>query len=294
MHVNNYQIGLPLWLVLLVVCSEGDISSRNMRDYLLRKKEWISIDNNVQSDDFPDVRVCSDMALISVPKIHIFTDDVDLIAEKATGLKFSKVVFLSKHKAVSKIPTLTIHPIGNFGKADYGGKDSTLVPSAPGLMTQVLRNMGKLGATIPFRTSYEVTHHGPWLNTPSLFLEVGSDESQWGNLEAAAVLSDSLLQADVSDYPCAIGVGGGHYAPQFTETALSKKISFGHMVPNYALQGLNEEEIIKRIMMAATASSTHLAYIHKKSMKRSEASKLQDLMESAGLEIISSKDLDVL
>jgi len=280
--------------VLLIVCSEEDTSSRNMRDYLLCKRDWRGVDISSRSDDCIDVHLCSDMALLSIPRIHIFTDDVDRIAEKATGLKFSSVVFLSRHKAVSGIPTLTVHPIGNFGKADYGGKDSTLVPSTPSLMTQVLRNMSRLSTDIPFQISYEVTHHGPWLKTPTMFLEIGSDESQWGNLEAAKVLSESLLQAENQEYPCVIGVGGGHYAPQFTEIALTNKVSFGHMVPNYAISGLEEEETIKRISMAAEASSTHLAYIHKKSMKRSEASRLQTLLESNGLEVISSKDLDAL
>ena len=279
--------------MLLIVCSEEDVSSCNMRNYIFSKKEWTRIDD-VQSEDCLSVHVCTDMVLISIPKIHIFTDDVDRIAEKITGLKFSNTVFLSRHKSASKIPTLTVHPIGNFGKADYGGKESSLVPSTPSLMTQVLRNMNRFSIDIPFRVSYEVTHHGPWLNTPCMFLEIGSDESQWSNLDAARVLSESLLQAEIQDHPCTIGIGGGHYAPQFTEISLSKKISFGHMVPNYALSGLDEEETIKRISMASDASNTHLAYIHKKSMKRSEASRLQSLMESEGLEFISSKDLDPL
>lgn len=265
-----------------------------MRDYILGKRDWRGIDLPDGLDDVASVHICSEMALLSIPNIHIFTDDVDSIAEEATGLQFSSVVFLSRHKAVSGIPTLTVHPIGNFGKADYGGKESTLVPSTPSLMTQVLRNMSRLSTDIPFQVSYEVTHHGPWLKTPSMFLEIGSDESNWGNLEAAVVLSESLLQAENQDYPSVIGVGGGHYAPQFTEMSLTYKVSFGHMVPNYAISGLEDEEIIKRIMMAAEASSAHLAYIHKKSMKRSEASRLQNLMESKGLEVISSKDLDPL
>ena len=30
-----------------------------------------------------------------------------------------------------------------------------------------------------FERSLEVTHHGPWLTAPSLFLEIGSDATMW-------------------------------------------------------------------------------------------------------------------
>jgi D-aminoacyl-tRNA deacylase len=63
------------------------------------------------------------------------------------------------------------------------------------------------------------------------------------------------------------------------------------MVPNYALRGLDDDGILERVQMAADATGTRSVYMHRKSMKRSEASRMQALLESAGMEIVSSRDL---
>lgn len=277
--------------MLLIVCSEEDLPSRNMRDRLLQVRDWELGGAAADDGRHDEVMISEGMALISIPGIHIRTDDVDQMASDATGLEFSDVVFLSRHKAVSGIPTLTVHPIGNYEKADFGGREGSLVPASPALMTQLLREMQARCSHMHFQVSYEVTHHGPWLQTPTMFLEIGSDESQWGDRQAAECLVDALLATRPLDHPKVVGVGGGHYAPQFTEMSLMKEVSFGHMVPNYALRGLDDDGILERVQMATDATGTRSVYMHRKSMKRSEASRMQALLESAGMEIVSSRDL---
>jgi len=39
----------------------------------------------------------------------------------------TSIIFLSRHSAKSLRPSLTVHPIGNFSKAEFGGKDFTLI-----------------------------------------------------------------------------------------------------------------------------------------------------------------------
>ena len=108
-------------------------------------------------------------------------------------------------------------------------------------MTSLLRGLKANAADIPFQVSFETTHHGPFLKKPTLFIEIGSDKTNWENQRAAQVIAKTLLGVEVNEYPIAIGIGGGHYAPRFTEVALSKKISFGHLFPNYAMEGMTEE-----------------------------------------------------
>ena len=280
----------------MTVCSEEDLPSCNMRDHLLRVRDWEEVGSAAEDGSHGAVMASGDLALMTIPHIHIRTDYVDRMAKNSSGIDFSSVVFLSRHKAASGIPTLTMHPIGNFGKADFGGRDNLLVPASPNLMTQLLRETSARCKGLQYQVSFEVTHHGPWLDTPCIFLEVGSNASQWGDKVAAEGLVEALLRAmvDVPSYPQVVGVGGGHYAPQFTETSLSKEVSFGHMVPNYALAGQDEEGRLKRVRMATDASDTNVVYIHRKSMKRSEASSLEALLESDGLEVVSSRDLDPL
>ncbi len=267
-----------------------------MRDHLLQKGKWDRAAPAAADGSHGELLSCGDMVLMSIPEIHIRSDDVDRLAEEACGRRPEAVVFLSRHSAASGIPTLTVHPIGNYGDADFGGRPGALVPPAAHLMTETLREMSSRCGDLDFQVSYEVTHHGPWLETPTMFLEVGSDASRWGDRDAAARLVDSLLSARKAEDgdPVLIGVGGGHYAPQFTEMALQKRASFGHMVPNYALKGIDDEEKLKKVRLAADASGSELIYMHRKSMKRSEARSLQELLESDGMEVLSSRDLESL
>ncbi|MBR1888981.1 MAG: hypothetical protein IJ810_03415, partial [Candidatus Methanomethylophilus sp.] len=91
-----------------------------------------------------------------------------------------------------------------------------------------------------------------------------------------------------------IGVGGGHYAPRFTELALSSKVNFGHMLPNYQMEGRSDEDVAASIRKATEASRTECVFIHRKSMKGSQATHLREMAESMGCEVMRSEDFEPL
>jgi D-aminoacyl-tRNA deacylase len=146
-----------------------------------------------------------------------------------------------------------------------------------------------------YQISFEVTHHGPFLRSPTLYLEIGSSEGQWPDVKAAEALARSFLEVDVIKAPKLIGLGGGHYAPRFSEVALKKKVSIGHMITNHFADHATDDELILAIRKALEASE-HAAqvYIHKKSVSRSRATHLRDLVIQSGAEAIDSSDLEDL
>lgn len=271
----------------LLVCSEPDTPSVNMKAALLRKGEW----EDGGSDGSASYLLSERYIMMTVPGLHIYAEDADSVARKIAD--FDNMVFLSRHKAVSKMPTLTVHPVGNYKTADFGGRNGTLCPASPHLMSATLRAMQDLNDTDVYTVSFEVTHHGPFTETPAFFIEIGSDESHWGDLHAAEILTDALLAAEADgDNLTAIGVGGGHYAPRFSEVALSHRIDFGHMIPKYQIDGSDDDEIVRMIKQASEMTGTKVAYVHKKSLKGPEERRVRALMESEGMETVSSKDLD--
>jgi D-aminoacyl-tRNA deacylase len=275
----------------LLLCSTADEASVNIKDRLLERARWQEVGSY---DGHPVLSHASDL-LVTFSAVHLHSDDLDHAVSQVTGKEFESVVFLSRHKAASGIPTLTVHPIGNYGKADYGGRAGTLVPCAPEMMTSTLRSMQRMASGLPFQVSFEVTHHGPFLTTPTMYIEIGSDEGNWGNIEAGRVLAQALLETEVRDAPVAIGIGGGHYAPRFTESVITKKVAFGHMIPNHALEAADDAAISNMIHMALQNSSgARLAYIHKKSMARSRATHIKAIVESLGAQVIDSSDLEDL
>jgi D-aminoacyl-tRNA deacylase len=156
-------------------------------------------------------------------------------------------VFLSRHSSASGIPTLSVHTPGNLAEAKFGGKPKTVSISPAAAMKNALSEMAKLKTEkgLDYEVSYECTHHGPSLDTPAMFVEVGSSPKQWRDTEAAAVVADAAVAAVQECQSCsvALGIGGPHYNRKFTKLALTNRWAFGHMIPKYALGKVDDETI---------------------------------------------------
>ena len=271
----------------LFVCYEQDLPSFNMKEQLLRKLQW----EDMGSDGVNSYMSCDDKVLMTIDRMHVHAENLDDAARKF-GVKVDDIVVLSRHSSSSGKPTLTVHPIGNYRSNDMGGKVETLVKASSHLMTGTLRRIAELNRDPVYSVSFEVTHHGPYVDVPTMYIEIGSDESHWGDMAAAEVLADSLLSAEEKDHPVVIGVGGGHYAPRFTDLVLSTKVDMGHMVPNYQISESSDEDVARMISSAAKASDTKMVYVHRNSMKGPEERRVNSIIDSLGLERVSSKDFD--
>ena len=273
----------------LLICCEEDLPSVNMNKCLREQGGW----EELGSDANGSYCARGDDAIMTIKDKHITHEDIDVHAE-AFGIHVDEVVFMSRHSAASGIPTLTVHPIGNYKGAEFGGRDHTLVRSAPSSMSSALRSIFRHNDTDVYNVSFEVTHHGPYLERPTYFIEIGSDESHWGDMHAAEILSSVLMDAEPSEgHVKAIGVGGGHYAPRFTEAVCKYKVDIGHMIPVYQIDGMDDDTVIDYLKKACAATEdTKCVYLHRKSFKGPEERRVKGLIESLGLELIGSKDLD--
>ena len=272
----------------LVVCSDKDAASVNIVEQLLRLGKW---EPAGQFEGAPARRM-GESFIATIPVHHLYYDDIDDKVEKALGVRPSLVIFASRHKSASNMRTLTVHPIGNFGKAEMGGRDGTLVPAAPREMTMALKGLAKRGAGLKYQISLEATHHGPYLKTPTFYIEIGSDEEAWRETEPARVIAEvifEVLTGPVPENPIAVGVGGGHYVPRITDVAREKKIAFGHMLPSYAFEDGWTPETLK-LMLDATPGAK-LVYFHKKAIKTPVLRDMVAWFCQNGVEPFSSKDI---
>ncbi len=185
--------------------------------------------------------------IVTVNRHHIYEDGIDKKLSEILG-PIDHMVFISKHASKAGIHSLTVHPIGNFGSAKFGGRDRSLVPPAPHEMTTALRELYdeaiRCGLTHEYEVSFEATHHGPYLETPTYYIEIGSDDRCWNDKNAGEAIAKTLMRSktNVNDSdPVLLCVGGGHYAPEFTDVALDRNVSIGHMVPGWALKDLDHD-----------------------------------------------------
>ncbi len=233
----------------------------------------------------------NDFRMVLVDRIHLDEDFVDDRVSAELKEPVEVIIFASRHRAESKIPTLTVHPIGNYSSADFGGKPGTLSNSSPQLMTSALRELSGRAKGMGFNISFETTHHGPIVSSPAFYIEIGSYEELWGREDAAEAIAETIMNAKDESFPVVLGVGGGHYAPRYTEIALSRKVAFGHMAANYAINALDPQMIQQ---MAAKSGGAKKVYFHKKSMPRPAYRELRERFTSSGIEEISSENLETL
>ena len=202
-----------------------------------------------------------------------------------TNIEIENIVFLSRHRAASGRPSLTVHPIGNWGKADYGGLPGEVSGASPVWMTGLLLKIYE--NRLPgYDVCFEATHHGPLIETPTMFLEIGSSENQWGLREPAEALVKSLLELEPAKGIKVVGIGGGHYTPRFTEATLSHGVCLGHIVANYGVPSLTPE-LLKNAIKASGADGI---YFHKKGMKKPDYRKWKEYAEKEGIKIFSQAD----
>ena len=186
-------------------------------------------------------QLAPEVELLRRPGLHVL--DASLGHALPERLRSVPIVFPSRHRSESGIACLTVHPLGNLGPtAEVGGEPGRLVPTAARLMADTLRQLEVPARAISVPATYEATHHGPLLHQPAFFVEIAEALPDAERRAVAIPLADALL--DLDEDPAdrvAVGVGGGHYAPHFTELALTRRWAFGHMVPRHALEGLTAD-----------------------------------------------------
>jgi D-aminoacyl-tRNA deacylase len=146
------------------------------------------------------------------------------------------LIFLSRHSSSMGIPAFTVHAEGNWSsEASLGGRPKMLSVSSPVGMLKALRTIKAINNT-DLDVTYEATHHGPLINSPSFFVELGGNEDVINNAEHAKLLADAVarsIDADAGYGKIAVGFGGMHYPRKFTALALDGKYAFSHIMSKH-------------------------------------------------------------
>jgi D-aminoacyl-tRNA deacylase len=225
--------------MLAIVVSRADEASERIGDQLLSLAGWDEHVDEHRSDangggtvyrtDGAELRTFDDL--------HLGLDGVAASFEEPDLL-----VFASRH-AGDTGPLLTAHATGNFGPAEYGGRDGSLARAAPNALS-VVRAALEAEAPSGYDTGIECTHHGPSIvGCPSLFVELGSDEPQWRDDDAAEAVARAIFA--LRDVPAhseraIVGFGGGHYAPRFDRILTETDWGVGHVAADWAIEAMGD------------------------------------------------------
>ena len=228
----------------------------------------------------------------------IYLDELSIYADKEVNEKCKNsdfVIFATKHESEKKMPALTVHAPGNWGNADYGGENGRVCKTS-GMFMKLLFNILKDEAEKQKLGGYEITmectHHGPLIDKPCCFIEIGSSYEEWNDSDAGNVVAMTIKRAINNivvldkDYEAVVGVGGPHYCPNFNKIQLNSEYAVGHVIPQYVFP-LTKEMV--REAVGGTFEKVKKVIIDWKGCGVSaERERVIGLLEGDGLEVVRS------
>lgn len=269
--------------MILIVASMTDVASKNIAqklidNYRFEKTEASFQQNSIYVSKSQDAEV----KLVFINQETIWAQDI------TDHFSPQLVVFVSRHSGVAGIPTLSVHTPGNLTeKAEFGGLPRKISVSPASAMKNVLSEMNRLvkEMSLNYEVSYECTHHGPSLDVPTMFAELGSSPTQWKDLKAAEAVAHATMAAVIkkSNYPTVLGVGGPHYNRRFTEIALSTSRAFGHIIPKWAAPHVDSEMI--RQCVKRTLEKVESAVFDWKGVKGADRERIANTLKELNVPI---------
>lgn len=254
----------------LIITSSKDAASFNIRKKFLDSSQYefemisdkwennvlykfLSFKNEytdqIREDFFKEHEIY--LGLTNQRLIYLNNDNVEDIS-----INPEMMIFASRHASKTGRPAFLVHTTGNWsGDIRYGGRKKELsMSSALLLKAGYLSFLKYTKNTIvnDFSIDIEVSHHGPTnLNTPLVFMELGSTPNEWHHNEGGIVAANAILKAIIKytelikdpNQKIGVGFGGTHYAPQFQKLIANTNIAISYICPKYYIRELDAELI---------------------------------------------------
>jgi D-aminoacyl-tRNA deacylase len=270
--------------MILIVASSKDVASLNIKERIMANYQFKEEAGGFQGSTYFSSELAGyTVRLITLSGESVFAQD---LAEAFSDLKL--VVFISRHSSLSGTPTLSVHTPGNLNEAKLGGIAQTVSIAPSNAMREVLKVLMKtrMEKSLQYEVSYEGTHHGPCLNVPVMFTELGSSTAQWEDREAAEAVAQASMEA-ISKFKrttstrTTLGIGGPHYNKKFTKVALEQEVAFGHMIPKYAISTLTTD--VLRQCVTKTLEKVEYVTLDWKGIKGDDKPKVLHMLDELRL-----------
>ena len=248
---------------------------------------------------FKEISFSPQTPIIELNKETIYSD---INIKKYPELKEVEFLFFaSTHRSKKGDPSLCLHVAGNWRGADLGGKEGKVCPSSAFVMKYLFKKLdenAKKNKEVynKYKITMEGTHHGPLINIPSCFIELGSLEEEWKDKDAAKVLAKTMLSLNniefnnlnEKEWKPTLAIGGGHYCLNFNQIQLTSNYAISHVIPDYSFPVT--EKIIKEAE-EKTKEQIDEVLIDWKSMKSKERLKLLEVLDRLKLKYIKTRNI---
>jgi D-aminoacyl-tRNA deacylase len=214
----------------LIIASKKDKAGINITTQLSQFKENPLLSSMKDKPNFDFYLVDEEV---------VYTENLDL--EKIN--KYDFIIFASKHQSEKKQKTLSIHAPGNWRDNDFGGEKEKISKASALFQKQLFEKLNSNVEKYEFKNynvTLECTHHGPSIDKPCVFIEIGATDIEWNDRRAGFIIAKTIKETinEFKENPyneVAIGIGGPHYCPNFNQIQLSSNIAIAHIIPKYSL-----------------------------------------------------------
>ncbi len=264
MHVRN----------VCLVISSGDPASLNIGRRVLE----------IAGRRFTCGRI--EVLVLNIDKLHLHVKSHEELSPEA-----DMVVFLSRHSGTPGFPIITAHVPGNFGEARYGGLPRKVSVAPPLFLKAFIQEAKILTEGTRFEVAMEPTHHGPSLDVPTAFVEIGCSEEEWTDPLAGEIVAKAVMRALKrflgENFRPAVGIGGPHINHHFTRIQLLSDYALGHIIRNYDLSEV-DLPLLRSAFMRSDPKA-NVALLDWKSIRSSLKDKITLMLEEISVETIKVK-----
>ncbi|MFA6089677.1 MAG: D-aminoacyl-tRNA deacylase [Candidatus Woesearchaeota archaeon] len=262
-----------------IIVSKKDIAGLNIKDKLQKYHSFLPTEEIFDSNSvmkFGDKN--NEVKLFTIENDSIHSENID---KKIYADNF---IFATKHQAASGTHSLSIHVPGNFGMAGAGGKNHFLGKAMSSFMKYSYKRMQELSEGLNFQIIQECTHHGPCIDKPVMFIEIGSSQESWIREDAGKIIAQIIYELVVNEIPILkeyAVIGGMHY--NYVADKINKNTEFcvGHICTKYNMDNLNEE-IVEQIVLKSETSSVEFLFDWKGANTAESRNKVISIIESKG------------
>ena len=264
--INPFQN--PILMNIAIISSLKDKASTNIKEHLINYYNFSKLEQEFDDNIIYYKKINNnEIKLYTIDSKLIHAEDLD------KQIEADVFIFISKHAAKEERKSLTLHAIGNFGKAEFGGREKTLCIAPSVYLKNIFNELSKNAQDSDYEASIEATHHGPYLEKPVLFVEIGSSEKEWIDENAGNIIAKSIINIIKKDnnifneknliinnesmkkinndennnYESVFVIGGSHYNHVANKVMLKTDLAVGHICAKYNLENL-DESLIKEAM----------------------------------------------
>jgi D-aminoacyl-tRNA deacylase len=262
-------------LKFCIIVSKKDLAGLNIKNNLLKKfkfkkKEHFYTFNNI--------------VLYTVEDESFNCNNID------KEINADLFIFATRHQSSKGVHSLSIHAPGNWSNANLGGLPNKLCIAPASYIKQGLIILNKLASHLNYEITVEQTHHGPYIDKPCFFIEIGSNEKQWQDSKSGEIIAKTIMQIIKSNinYKASIFLGGGHYNHQANKILLNTNYAIGHICAKHSLVDMDEEML--KYTITRTSEKIDLIILDWKGLGKNK-SKIIQILEKLNLKYERSKHL---